>query len=157
MGETMASPLKPDALRKICPPESLPFEGTDELKPLEEVVAQDRAVQAIAFGVGIRSEGFNLFVLGPGGTGKTTAIKRFLASEAAKLPTPPDWCYVNNFADPQRPRALCLPSGRAHLFQADCERLLEELKAGLPRAFEDRKSTRLNSSHIQKSRMPSSA
>ena len=136
MGETMASPLKPDALRKICPPESLPFEGTDELKSLEEVVAQDRAVQAITFGVGIRSEGFNLFVLGPAGTGKTTAIKRFLASEAAKLPTPPDWCYVNNFADPQRPRALCLPPGRAHLFQADCERLLEELKTGVPRAFE---------------------
>ncbi len=132
----MINPLTPDALRKVCPPESLPFEGTDELKPLEEVVAQDRAVEAITFGVGIRCEGFNLFVLGPAGTGKTTAIKRFLASEAAKLPTPPDWCYVNNFADPQRPRALCLPPGRAHLFQADCERLLQELKTGVPRAFE---------------------
>lgn len=132
----MISPLKPDQLCKICPPESLSFEGTDELTPLEEVVAQDRAVEAITFGVGIRSEGFNLFVLGPAGTGKTTAIKRFLASEAAKLPTPPDWCYVNNFADPQRPRALCLPPGRAHLFQADCERLLTELKTGVPRAFE---------------------
>ncbi|MBZ0160912.1 MAG: AAA family ATPase [bacterium] len=132
----MVSPLKPDALRKICLPESLPFEGTDDLKPLEEVVAQDRAVEAIAFGVGIRSEGFNLFVLGPTGTGKTAAIKRFLAHAAAKLPTPPDWCYVNNFADPQRPRALCLPPGRARLFQVDCERLLTELKTGVPRAFE---------------------
>lgn len=132
----MISPLTPDVLRKICPPESLPFEGTDELKPLEEVIAQDRAVEAITFGVGIRSEGFNLFVLGPAGTGKTTAIKRFLASEAAKLQTPPDWCYVNNFADPQRPRVLCLPPGRARLFQADCERLLAELKTGVPRAFE---------------------
>lgn len=132
----MISPLTPDVLRKICPPESLPFEGTDELKPLEEVIAQDRAVEAITFGVGIRSEGFNLFVLGPAGTGKTTAIKRFLASEAAQLPTPPDWCYVNNFADPQRPRVLCLPPGRARLFQADCERLLAELKTGVPRAFE---------------------
>jgi predicted ATP-dependent protease len=132
----MIGPLKPDALRKVCPPESLPFAGTDELALLEEVVAQDRAVEAITFGVGIRSEGFNLFVLGPAGTGKTTAIQRFLASEAAKLPTPPDWCYVNNFADPQRPQALCLPPGRARLFKADCERLLEELKTGLPRAFE---------------------
>ncbi|PWB81083.1 MAG: ATP-dependent protease [Candidatus Methylomirabilota bacterium] len=132
----MTSPLKPDALRKICAPECLPFEATDELKPLDEVVAQDRAVEAITFGVGIKCEGFNLFALGPAGTGKATAIKRFLASEAAKLPTPPDWCYVNNFADPQRPRALCLPPGRARVLQADCERLLEELKAGVPRAFE---------------------
>src|SRR5574337_209553 len=132
----MTRPLTPDVLRKVCPPESLPFGGTDELKPLEEVVAQDRAVEAITFGIGIRCEGFNLFVLGPAGAGKTTAIKRFLASEAAKLPTPPDWCYVNNFADPQRPRALCLPPGRAHVLQSDCERLLEELKTGVPRAFE---------------------
>lgn len=132
----MTSPLTPDALRKVCQPESLPFEGTDELAPLDEVVAQERAVEAITFGVGIRCEGFNLFVLGPAGAGKTTAVKRFLASEAAKLPTPPDWCYVNNFVDPQRPRALCLPPGRARVLQADCERLLAELKTGVPRAFE---------------------
>ncbi|NJD68437.1 MAG: ATP-dependent protease [Candidatus Methylomirabilota bacterium] len=132
----MISPLAPDALRKICPPESLPFEATDELKPLDEVVAQDRAVEAITFGVGIKCEGFNLFALGPAGSGKMTAIKRFLASEAAKLPTPPDWCYVNNFTDPQRPRALCLPPGRARILQADCERLLTELKTGVSRAFE---------------------
>src|SRR5574337_48139 len=131
----MTRPLTPDVLRKVCPPESLPFGGTDELKPLE-VVAQARAVEAITFGIGIRCEGFNLFALGPAGAGKTTAIKRFLASEAAKLPAPPDWCYVNNFADPQRPRALCLPPGRAHVLQSDCERLLEELKTGVPRAFE---------------------
>ncbi len=132
----MVTPLKPDELRRVCPPESLPFEATDTLKPLDEVVAQTRAVQAIAFGVGIRGAGFNLFVLGPSGTGKTAAIKRFLALEASKLPTPPDWCYVNNFADPQRPRALCLPAGRARTFQVDCGRLLEELKVGVPRAFE---------------------
>ncbi len=132
----MITPLKAEELRKVCEPESLPFEATDALKPLEEVVAQDRAVQAIAFGVGIRGAGFNLFVLGPPGTGKTAAVKLFLALEASKLPTPPDWCYVNNFADPQRPRALRLPAGRARTFKVDCERLLEELKVGVPRAFE---------------------
>ena len=132
----MVTPLKPDALRRVCQPESLPFTGTEELQRLEEVVAQGRAVEAITFGVGIRGAGFNLFVLGPPGTGKTTAIKRFLAREASKLATPPDWCYVNNFADPQRPRALRLPPGLARVLQADCERLLAELKAGVPRAFE---------------------
>ncbi len=132
----MVTPLKPEQLRKVCLPESLPFDATDELTPLEEIVAQGRAVQAIGFGVGIRGAGFNLFVLGAPGTGKTTAIKRFLAREASKLPTPPDWCYVNNFADPQCPRALRLPPGRARIFQTDCERLLDELKVGVPRAFE---------------------
>ncbi len=132
----MIPPLEPDALRKVCLPESLSFEGTDDLKPLDEVVAQGRAVEAITFGVGIQSAGFNLFVLGPPGTGKTTAIKRFLALEASKLATPPDWCYVNNFADPQRPRAIRLPAGRVRVFQSDCERLLAELKTGVPRAFE---------------------
>lgn len=128
--------MKPDALRRVCQPESLPFARTEELQRLEEVVGQGRAVEAITFGVGIRGAGFNLFVLGPPGTGKTTAIKRFLAREASKLATPPDWCYVNNFADPQRPRALRLPPGLARVLQADCERLLAELKAGVPRAFE---------------------
>ncbi len=132
----MIKPLPPESLRKVCPPESLPFESTADLAVLDEVVAQDRAVQAIAFGAAIRSQGFNLFALGPPGAGKMTAVKRFLAREAAKLPPPPDWCYVNNFAEPHRPRALRLAPGRARAFRDDCERLLDELKAGIPRAFE---------------------
>jgi lon-related putative ATP-dependent protease len=132
----MVTPLKPDALRRICQPESLPFAGTEDLQRLEEIVSQGRAVEAIAFGIGMQGAGFNLFVLGPAGTGKTTAIKRFLAREASKLATPPDWCYVNNFADPQRPRALRLPPGLARALQGDCERLLAELKTGVPRTFE---------------------
>src|SRR3989304_7142217 len=132
----MVTPLKPDALRRVCQPEGLAFTGTEELPRREEVVAQGRAVEAITFGVGMRGAGFNLFVLGPPGTGKTTAIKRFLAREASKLATPPDWCYVNNFADPQRPRALRLPPGLARVLQADCERLLAERKGGVPTAFE---------------------
>ena len=123
----MTTPLSTEALRRMCPPESLPFTTTEELETLEEIVAQDRAVQAITFGVGIRSAGFNLFVLGPPGTGKATAVRRFLSREAAKLPTPADWCYVNNFADPHRPRAVQLPPGHASIFQQDCARLVEDI------------------------------
>lgn len=97
--------MKPDELRRVYPVEGLPFEATDRLTPLDEVVAQAPAVQAIAFGVGIRGAGFNLFVHGSPGTGKSAAIKRFLALEASMYPAPPDWCYMNNFADPQRPRS----------------------------------------------------
>lgn len=132
----MTIPLRPEALRRICPPESLPFESTEDLEALEDIVAQDRAVQAISFGIGIRSAGFNLFALGPPGTGKATAVRRFLSREAAKLPTPPDWCYVNDFAEPHRPRAIRLRPGRARLFRSDCERLIEDFKTGIPRAFE---------------------
>jgi predicted ATP-dependent protease len=128
--------IAPEALRKICPPESLPFASTDELEALEEIVAQDRAVQAITFGIGVRSAGFNLFALGPPGTGKATAVRRFLNREAAKLPTPPDWCYVNNFADPHRPKTIKLQPGRAKVFQQHCERMVEDFKTGIPRAFE---------------------
>lgn len=132
----MSVPLAPETLRRICPPETLPFLSTDNLEALEEIVAQDRAVQAIAFGIGIRSAGFNLFALGPPGTGKATAVRRFLSREAIKLPTPPDWCYVNNFADPHQPRAIHLPPGRARIFRDDCERLVEDFKTGIPKAFE---------------------
>ncbi len=132
----MTTPLSPESLRRICRPDSLPFQSTEDLQALEEIVAQDRAVQAITFGIGIKSAGFNLFALGPPGTGKATAIRRFLTREAAKLPTPPDWCYVNNFADPHQPKAICLQPGRARVFKSDCERLIEDFKTGIPRAFE---------------------
>jgi len=132
----VTAPLTPETLRRTCRPEDLPFESTADLEALEEIVAQDRAVQAITFGVGIRSAGFNLFALGAPGTGKATAVRRFLSLEAAKLPTPPDWCYVNNFADPHQPRAIRLPPGRARVFRDDCERLIEDFKVGIPKAFE---------------------
>jgi hypothetical protein len=132
----MTTPLPPEALRRTCPIDALPFETTDNLEALDEIVAQDRAVQAITFGVRIRSAGFNLFALGPPGTGKATAGRRFLTREAAKLPTPADWCYVYNFAEPHRPRAIRLQSGRARIFQRDCDRLIDDVKTGIPRAFE---------------------
>ncbi len=131
----MTAPLSPESLRRTCRLEDLPFETTDDLEILDEIVAQDRAVQAISFGIGIRGTGFNLFALGPPGTGKATAVRRFLSREAAELPTPSDWCYVYNFADPHRPRAIRLSPGRARLFRRDCDSLVEDLKTGIPRAF----------------------
>ncbi len=103
---SMTIPLRPDALRRICRLEDPPFESSADLEALAEIVAQDRAVQAITFGVGIRSVGLNLFALGGPGTGRATAVRRFLSQEAATLPTPPDWCYVNNFADSHQPRGF---------------------------------------------------
>jgi lon-related putative ATP-dependent protease len=84
----------------------------------------------------MRGKGYNVYALGATGSGRHNAIDRLLRDEAATRPTPPDWCYVNNFDDPQRPRRLRLPPGRAAVLAAAMDRLVEELRATLPAAFE---------------------
>ena len=128
--------LTPDQLRQTCEPSSLGFTSTEELPSLDTTIGQERAVRAVSFGVDIASPGYHLYGLGPAGTGKTTTIKALLESRAAKRAVPGDWCYVNNFADPEKPRALELPGGRGAAFRADMEQLVEELKVEVPRAFE---------------------
>ncbi|MEZ4644555.1 MAG: hypothetical protein R3E31_17780 [Chloroflexota bacterium] len=72
------TPLSVDALYRRCELNQLPFETTAELPPLDEIIGQERAVEAIQFGIGIHHDGFNLFALGPNGTGKYTAVAQFL-------------------------------------------------------------------------------
>jgi len=129
-------PLPVEELFKACEPASLGFETTSDLEPLEELIGQDRAVEAVAFGIGIRRDGFNLFAAGPAGTGKHTLIGEFLQREACTGAVPDDWCYVYNFQDPRRPRALRLPAGRAHPLARDMERLTQDLRASLQTTFE---------------------
>ncbi len=132
----MARALRPAELRAVCDPATFRFRSTAELPPLDGMIGQERAVAATAFGVAMRRAGYNLFVLGPPRTGKTTTMRRVLDQRAAGEPTPPDWCYVHNFADPYRPTALELPAGRARELRAEMVRLVEECRVRLPRAFE---------------------
>ena len=81
------------------------------LTPLREIIGQERAVRALKFGLGIRTRGFNIYVAGFPGTGKTTAVKNFVEEIARGEPVPPDWCYVNNFSNPYEPKALKLAAG----------------------------------------------
>jgi lon-related putative ATP-dependent protease len=117
-------------------PAQLPFQTTAELPDLTEVVGQARATEAIRFGIGIRRDGYNLFVHGPSGTGRHDIVRRFLEERAAKEPVPPDRCYVHNFEQPHKPRALKLPAGRGARLRADMERLVEDLKSAIPAVFE---------------------
>jgi lon-related putative ATP-dependent protease len=133
---TPSAPLPPDRLRAACDPDSLSFETTAALKPLDEVIGQERAVEAIQFGIAIRRPGFNVFAFGPPGTGKRTTVQRFLAQSAANMPAPDAWCYVFNFDDSRRPVALRLPPGRASALRSDVYELVEELLVALPAAFE---------------------
>ncbi len=124
------------ALRRTVEAASLGFETTADLEPIEGLIGQDRALQAIEFGASIRQRDFNLFVLGPPESGKSTAVRGFLEKKCAGEPSPPDWVYVNNFQDPDRPRAHALPKGRADRLAKAMIETIEELKTGLPAVFE---------------------
>jgi lon-related putative ATP-dependent protease len=132
----MPAPLAAGELCRRCDPAQFAFASTAELPDLEGVLGQARAVSAIEFGVGIRREGYNLFAMGPAGIGRHTMVRRHLESQAQAQATPADWCYVYNFETPHKPRALRLPAGRAGAFRAAMERLVEDLRAAIPAAFE---------------------
>ena len=129
-------PLPPALLYRPCDPAELPFERPDELEDLLEPIGQDRAVEAVQFAVAMRPKGYNVYALGASGTGKHTLVRDLLRRKAASAPTPPDWCYVNNFSDPQKPHRLQLPPGRGNGLREAMKRLIEELRVALPAAFE---------------------
>ena len=131
-----ATPLAPDALRRRTDPAGLGFKTTIEVEPLNEALGQERAMEAIRFGIGMVQDGYNLFALGPDGIGKHRMVRQFLDRQAASEPVPADWCYVHNFENAYKPQALSLPPGKARPFRADMDHLIEELRAALPAAFE---------------------
>lgn len=133
---TMAERLSPDRLRRVCDPAGFSFETTAELPLAWEIIGQPRAAKAIEFGLDVEGPGYNVFVLGPGGTGRTTIIQRFLSQRAAREPTPDDWVYVHNFRAPRQPRAIRLPPGRGARFRDDMAALVADLRQSIPRAFE---------------------
>ena len=104
--------LPADKLRQSCDPALLGFETTQESTGLVELIGQDRAMDAICLSSGMTHRDFNLFVLGPTGTGRHTAVQKILSEDAAKRPVPCDWAYVNNFEEAHKPKALQLPLAR---------------------------------------------
>jgi lon-related putative ATP-dependent protease len=132
----MVHELSLDRLRRTADPRLLGCDTSAEMRPLEIIIGQERATRSLDFGLGIRELGFNIYVAGLHGTGRTTAVKRFLKEVAKQEPVPRDCCYVNNFREPYRPRALRLPPGRAKELQADMKDLVEGAQRELSRAFE---------------------
>jgi lon-related putative ATP-dependent protease len=131
-----AGALAPARLRRRCDPAAFPFATTAELADVSVTVGQTRALGAIEFAVGMQSEGYNLFAMGPEGLGKHTLVRSRLEAQAAGMPAPADWCYVLNFEAPHKPRALRLPGGRAQAFKASMKHLVEDLLVAIPAAFE---------------------
>ena len=132
----MIDALPADALRKRFDPSEFDFTTTDDLPADTEVVGQDRAVEALDFGMSIDAEGYNVFALGPAGTGRRELVQHLLEKQAGGDETPPDLCYVNNFDDEREPRALRLPAGRGCELKDDVDALIEELQTALPGTFE---------------------
>jgi len=132
----MIDALPADALRTRFAPDQFDFETTADLPAETEVVGQDRAVEALEFGVNIESDGYNVFALGPTGTGRRELVQHLLEEQAADEETPPDWCYVNNFEEEREPQGIRLPAGRGCDFKEDVDALIEELSTALPAAFE---------------------
>ncbi|MBL8837256.1 MAG: AAA family ATPase [Alphaproteobacteria bacterium] len=130
------SALAPEMLYRRCDQSRLTFATTAELAPLAHAPGQARAIEAIALGLGMRRDGFNIYALGPSGTGKRSVILHLMRQRAADEPTPADWIYVNNFADPHRPNAIQLPPGRGGALRQDMRSLIEELRVAIPAAFE---------------------
>jgi predicted ATP-dependent protease len=129
-------PLPAEALARRCDPADFSFETTAGLDTAPGAFGQERAEAALEFGIGVRRDGYNVFVMGPAGCGKRTLVKRVLGAHAARSPAAQDWVYVNNFAEPQRPIAIGLPAGRGSALRADTENLVEELRTVIPAVFD---------------------
>jgi lon-related putative ATP-dependent protease len=133
---TRPEPLTPAALYRRCDPDQFRFATTEELAESDKIIGQARAMTAVRFGVGMRRKGYNLFALGPSETLRHTIVREYLEGVAAEAPVPPDWCYVHNFADPRRPKALKLPPDRATRLSDAMNALIDELRVALRATFE---------------------
>jgi len=131
----MISSLLPEKLRYIFDLKKLGCNSTDELKPLEGIIGQKRAMKALKFGLNIENDGFNIFVAGYSGTGRMTGVKGFVKELACTRPVPSDWCYVNNFDDSYEPIAIEFPPGKGREFEEDMENLVSSIRDLLPRVF----------------------
>ena len=136
-------------LKNTCTPDNFSFQTTAELTPLEGIIGQERAVKALDFGLSVKMNGYNIYMSGPSGTGKTTYAKRSSEKLAITEAVPLDWCYVYNFQNPKKPLALSFDPGKGKIFKEDMTKLVTAIKKELPKAFhsEDYEKQKLSILH----------
>ena len=140
----MARVLSTGDLTRRCDGSAFGFRTTEEVPPLDGIIGQKRALDAIDFGLNLSSTGFNIYVLGESGTGKTSAIRSFIAKKAEGNKVPPDWCYVYNFRAPTEPIAISLEPGRGVALQKDMAELIASLKVEIPKIFDSKEYKKSN-------------
>ena len=124
--------LTSEQLYRKCDPAKFEFNTTADLEERLSALGQDRAISAVELGINIKSKGYNLFCLGPEGTGKTSLVKRILEKEGKKRATPDDWVYVYNFEEPHKPIAINFPAGEASGFAKEMEEFTDKVEHELP-------------------------
>ncbi len=131
-----------ERLAPYCDPSTLGFKTTAEIGPLDGTIGQERAISALEMGLEIDAPGFNVFVSGMPGTGRSSALRAYLDRIAPTRPNPPDWGYIHNFQEPTQPVPISLPCGMMRELRADMDQLVETCRARLPNAFESDDYTR---------------
>ena len=133
----MIRTLEPSQIRRTTSAETFDFETTQDLPPLADGIGQERAERALRFGLDMRGTGYNLFVLSDHGTDRRQLADTRVSDTAQERPTPDDWCYLNNFEHPDRPRALRLPAGQGARLARDADQLVEDLRSVIPSLFRE--------------------
>ena len=134
--ESSIEPLSSTALYRRTDLSSFGFKTTKDLEDVDTLVGQDRALEAVRFAARMRARGYNLFVVGPKGSGKHTAVRRYLRDRAQNFPPPQDQVYVHNFSDEHRPLALSLPAGVGPIMAQAMSKMIADLTATVPSVFE---------------------
>ena len=128
--------LTPKDLKDVCNPNFFKFETTKELVDTTDLVyGQDRGIKALKFGLDIDITGYNLYLEGPSGVGKTMYTKKFLTQKAAKEKVPNDWCYVYNFENPNEPVAISFPAGNGIVFKEQMESFVKDVRREIKKTF----------------------
>ena len=122
-------------LKVTCDPKLLNFNTTDELEPISTGIGQERGIKALEFGLNVDINGYNVYVEGPYGVGKTAYVKNYLSTISKKKKAPNDWCYVYNFANPNEPVAISLPAGQGKEFKATMDAFINEIKVDIKNTF----------------------
>jgi len=123
-------------LRRRCNIEEFSFETTTNIPPLQNFIGQERAIKAMGFGVAMIAPGYNIYVAGPPGTGKSTYVQAVLTEYAHDKPTPKDWCILFNFSNPDQPYTISLPTGQAQVFKKDMGELISDIRSTIPKLYE---------------------
>ena len=127
--------LNYNQLKITCDPKNFNFNTTDELEPISTGIGQERGIKALEFGLNVDINGYNVYVEGPYGVGKTAYVKNYLGVISKKKKVPNDWCYLYNFDNPNEPVAVSLPAGQGKEFQASMNSFINEIKIDIKNTF----------------------
>lgn len=124
-------------LKMVCDPKVFKFETTENLAPITTGIGQDRGIKALEFGVNVDIKGYNIYLEGPSGVGKTMYTKNYLRKISTKKKIPSDWCYIYNFNNPNEPIAVSLSAGHGKEFKEDMDNFIREIKKDIKNTFSD--------------------